>query len=385
MKPKIKIESSATVTINSLALEKKKKGERVFNLSAGEPMIDTPEIIKQAGINAINNNQTHYPPVAGLPELREGAVRWMNREYGADYGMKNVLLTAGGKFGLFLVLQAFVGAEDEVLIPAPYWVSYPAMVKIFGGVPRYLQTTQESGWKISADDLKGGISENTKILILNNGSNPTGVLYSKEELENILQIAKENNILVISDEVYSGLVYDDNEYVSATSFSEFNDNVLVIQSCSKNFAMTGWRVGFVFGDTEIIKTLTSLTSQSTSGVTSISQWAVVAALQNAEKIIPEIKTEMQKRRDIFISAFVKNFDVELDIPKCGLYCFITMSAFGIEEKDSLVFCERVLKEASVAMVPGIAFGCEGYVRCSFGESGEELEEALEKLSSCLRG
>ncbi|MFZ2189886.1 MAG: pyridoxal phosphate-dependent aminotransferase [Candidatus Magasanikiibacteriota bacterium] len=380
----IKIESSATVAINSLALQKRQAGERVYNLSVGEPMIDTPEVIKAGAIQALAENKTHYPPVFGLVELKNEAVKWFNKSFQANYNSDEVLVTVGGKFGIYLALQSLVKIGDEILIISPYWVSYPAMVKIFGGVPKIVETEAENDWKVSINDLQKQVSNKTKILILNNAGNPTGVLYDKVEIVNILKFAKENNLLVLSDEVYSGLVYDKQEFVSCASFAEYKDRLVVIQSCSKNLAMTGWRVGFVFAPVELIKTLTNLTSQSTSGVTSISQYSALAGLQNIDTIALEINKTMQKRRDWFVNAFNKLFKTNIKLPASSLYCFIPISAFGTDEIDSAGFCEQILSEANVAMVPGIAFGQEGYVRCSFGENIEELDQALLKLAEYLK-
>lgn len=384
MKTVITIEPSATVMINNLALLKRQAGERVYNLGAGEPMIDTSEIIKQAAIKALAENHTHYSPVAGIDELRQEAGQWMNQTCGSDYDLDNTLVTAGGKFGLFLALQSLLGVGDEVLIVAPYWVSYPIMAKIFGGVPVIVETGEDDGWKLEINKLKNYCSARSRILILNSASNPTGVLYSRKEIKEILAFAAEKNLFVISDEVYSGLVFDDNEHVSCASFPEHKDRVLVIQSCSKNFAMTGWRVGFVFGDKKLIKVLTSLTSQSTSGIATVSQWAAVAALQNFRTITASVREEMQKRRDVFLRVFAENFGVELEKPKSGLYCFMPLTAFGTKESDSVVFCKKILEEANVAMVPGMAFGQEGFVRCSFGEQPEELVLALKHLADYLK-
>lgn len=384
MKTAITIEPSATMMINGMAIQKRQAGERVYNLSAGEPMIDTSEIIKQAVIKALAENQTHYPPAAGIGELRQEASQWMNQTCGSDYDLDNTLVTAGGKFGLFLALQSLLQPGDEVLIIAPHWVSCPAMVKLFNGVPIIIETGAASGWKLEIKKLRNYCSARSRILILNNGSNPTGVLYNQEEIKEILAFAAENNLFVISDEVYSGLVFDNNEYVSCAFFPEYKDNVLVIQSCSKNFAMTGWRVGFVFGDKKLIKILTNLTSQSTSGVATVSQWAALIALQNFRAITTSIREEMQKRRDVFLNAFAENFGVELDKPKSGLYCFIPMTAFGTKERDSVAFCCNVLAEANVAMVPGVVFGQEGFVRCSFGEWPDELALALKHLADYFK-
>lgn len=387
----LKITPSATIAINTLALQKKQKGERVYNLCAGEPMIDTPEIIKQAALKALQENKTHYPPVAGILELRQEAVMWFNKNYNGDYRQANVLVSTGGKMGLYLLLQTLIAPGDEVLIISPYWVSYPAMAELFGGVPRIIETGEENNWRVDLVDLKKNYSAKSKVLIFNNGSNPTGILYSQEEIKKILAFAAEKNIFVISDEVYSGLTYDNQQFVSCAGFPEFKDNLAIIQSCSKNLAMTGWRVGFVFAPEEIIKILTDLTSQSTTGVATISQYAALAGLQNVEVLTAEIRNEMQKRRDVFVNELNKLFHPPIGEAGCaivklsaGLYAFVALKDLGVAETDSVAFCQRVLAETNVAIVPGAAFGKEGYVRFSFGERVEELKAGLEQLARYLK-
>lgn len=292
LRPVITIEPSATVVMNSLALQKKAKGERVYNLSAGEPMIPTPDVVIQAALLAMQQGKTHYPPVQGIPELLKVASSWINQTCQTTYELKNTIATCGGKFGIYALLQALLAPTEEVLIIAPYWVSYTGMVKIFGGVPKVVSTAPEKNWKVEVRDLENAYSEKTKLLILNNASNPTGTLYTKEELKEILDFAEKNNLIVISDEVYSGLVYTGQPYISCGSFEQYRERVFVIQSCSKSFAMTGWRVGFVFGDSGIIKVLTTLQGQSTTGTSIISQYAAVAAIENAKTITPAVNTAM---------------------------------------------------------------------------------------------
>lgn len=385
----VNVAPSASVAINTLALEKKAKGERVYNLAAGEPMVDTHPLVIEAAAKAMRDGKTHYPPVAGIPELREASVAWMNSTYGTRYEAKNSIVTCGGKFGIFALCHALLEHGDEVLIPAPYWVSYPGMVRLFGGVPKTVSTSESNEWKMTIENLESNVTPKTKLLILNNASNPTGVLYEKEELARILAWAKEKNLIVISDEVYSGLVYDEKTFVSCGAFQEYQDRVIVIQSCSKHFAMTGWRVGFVFGQPEVIKTLAMLQGQSTTGTASISQWAALAAMQNANSIVPAVRNAMQERRDVCSHAFQRTFGKPLRVPQSSLYFFVPLEMIHINTRDSSQAAMELLEKANIATVPGAAFGQEGYLRFSFGDTPDELTAAINALahfsSSASRG
>ncbi len=380
--PFMSVEPSATVAINSLALKQKALGKRIYNLSAGEPMVATHPLIMDAAKKAIDEGKTHYPPVSGIPELRHAATNWLNATYQTNYAAENCLITAGGKFGLYAFFQAAITPGDEVLMMAPYWVSYPAMVRLFGGVPKVVPSFPEQSWKVGPDDLEKNLSDKTKILVLNNGGNPTGILYTAKELHSLLAWAQEKKIMVISDEVYSGLTYDDHIFVSAASFPEFRNDLVVVQSCSKHFAMTGWRVGMVFAPLLIIEKLTMIQSQSTSGASSISQFAALAALNAATKIVPLVRQEMQARRDIFMRVFASSFH-SLSSPFAGLYLFAALQDLGVPTNDSVSFCYQALDQAGVAIVPGKAFGQEGYVRFSFGAEAGELETGLRHLTSFI--
>ena len=377
------VPASETITINTLAMQKRARGETVFNLSAGEPMLPIAPAIANATIKAIGEEKTHYPPIAGIPELRQAASKWMNEWYGSMLDVSNTLVVPGGKFGLFILFQALLKPGDEVIIPAPYWVSYPSMVKIFFGVPKIVTSTAKTGWKVTAKEVEKAITKKTKLLLLNNGGNPTGALYSATELKDIMAMAVKHGVLVISDEVYSGLVYDNKKYVSCGSFKEYKDNLIIIHSCSKSFAMTGLRVGFVFAAPEIVKALTGLVSQSTSGATTIAQWGALGGFQNAKKIIPKINKEMQKRRDIFMREFNKTFKQKLLPPASGLYAFISLKAMGHPGNDSGKFCQSAMEHANVAIIPGSAFGVEGYVRFSFGEDPKVLKAGINALAKYL--
>lgn len=384
IEPCIKIEPSATLTVKGLVLEKRRAGERVFNLSAGEPIINTDRKIIEASHQAMLEGKTYYSPVAGIPELREAVAKWMNDNYNTDFLSTDCVVTCGGKYGVNALVHSLVSLGEEVIIIAPYWVSYTSIVKLYGGTPVILETEEENGWKITPEKIDEVCNEKSKVLILNNASNPTGVLYSKDELEAILRLAKERDLIIISDEVYSSLVYDGKSYTSSGSFSEFKDNVIVVQSCSKIFAMTGWRIGFVFGSKEVVNIVKNLQGQSTSGTPTMGQWAAVEAFNEAERIIPAIRDEMEKRRNIFVETFNTLFFQKITPPSSSLYSFIPISAFGVKEINSVVFCKKVLEEICVAMVPGIAFGKEGYVRCSFGGREEDLVQALEVLAKYFK-
>lgn len=363
---------SATVAINSIAQQKSDAGIKVFNLSAGEPKLPPHPSIIAAVHDALTQGKTFYPPVGGVSELKALATAWMNQAYGCHFQEEQCLVVNGGKLGIYLLLQYLLQKDDEVIIASPFWVSYPAITKLFGGSPKIIETKEEEGWKISPASLKAACGKNAKILMLNNACNPTGALYSREELKALLTIASEHDLLVISDEVYSGLCFDNNRFVSCGEFAEFKEHVVLIQSCSKNFAMTGWRIGFVFAPLMLIKQLTSLLSQSTSGVTTISQWAAVAALKQGEELIAWVRDSMQHRRNVFLKAMHDCFGLTLSPPSAALYVFCGLSALGVTKLSSVEFCKQALISANVAVVPGLAFGQEGFIRFSFGASEDEL-------------
>lgn len=382
--PFTNIEPSATVAINSRAQQKQAAGQRVYNLSAGEPILPPHPTIIEGATTAIHSGKTLYPPIAGIPELRKAACDWMNKHYGTPYQIKNTLVTCGGKFGVFAACQALIKQGDQALIIAPYWVSYPEMVKLFGGMPRIIQTTEKNGWKIQLQQLQQFQDTNTiKLLLFNNAANPTGVLYTRDEISSILTWAKEKEVFVISDEVYSELAYDDHEYVSCGSFPEHRNHVVVIQSCSKHFAMTGWRVGFVFAPEDIINVLTMIQSQSTTGTSSISQWAALAAFQHASEIIPTVRHAMQTRRDVLMASLQELFNHSFPSPASALYMFIAMCDLGVDTNNSTEFCRRLIEEHNIAIVPGSAFGAEGYVRLSFGAPEKELQEAIAAFKAAI--
>ncbi len=382
--PVVIIAASATVAMNSLALQKKAAGERVYNLSAGEAILPPDELIIAAADEAVRAGKTLYPPVAGIPELRQSMAKWMNESYQTQYTAEQVLVTCGGKFGIYAFCQAFIQKGDEVILIAPYWTSYPDIVRIYGGSPVIVNTKEEDKWQVDPAELENAFTKKTKMIILNNAANPTGVFYHREALRQILDLAQRHNVLVMSDEVYSGLVYDGREFVSCASFPEYRDRTIVIQSCSKHFAMTGWRVGFVLAPEPVIKILAMLQGQSTSGTSSISQWAALAAVDNAAAIIPKARAAMQKRRDALIAACRTHLGMTVDAPASALYLFIALKQLGSAQTNSVKFCEELLDKANIATVPGSAFGQEGYIRLSFGVPEAELTEAAQALGQFIK-
>jgi len=378
------LSASATVTINAIAMKKRMNGEHVYNLAAGDPVLDNHQSIIKRAIRGTEKKLCPYPPVEGIPELRSLAAEWMNTSCLTQYTKENVLVTCGGKFALFAIVYALLQSNEEVLIPAPYWVSYPDIVKMAGGTSKIVPTYSENGWKVTAQDLLQQITKNSKMLIFNNACNPTGVLYTKQEISDILAIAKKFGLIVISDEVYSGLVYEELGFISCGSFPEHKERVLIVQSCSKNFGMTGWRVGFVLAPEHVIKRLAILQSQSTTGVSVISQWGAVGALENAEEVNSYVKGAMRKRRDLFVSTYHSLFPVPIENIQSALYAFVPLTSMGIQNMtDSVMFSERLIASDNIALVPGTAFGVDGYVRFAFSESEEAIYQALHVLKQAV--
>lgn len=363
------IPPSATVTISAIAHQKTKAGIHIYNFAVGDPVFPNHPVIFQAISKVLEEGYVPYAPVAGLPELRKLVAEWM----GAGYTIDNTLVCCGGKYAIFASLEVLLEPGDEVLIPIPYWVSYPDMVGLFNGVPVTIPSTKETDWKITGADIEKHLTKKTKVLIFNNPSNPSGAVYTREEVADILKAAKKGGLMVIADEVYSDLVYDGVEFVSCAAFPEHKDHVLIVQSCSKNFGMAGWRVGFAIGPTDLIKAMTAVQGQSTTGTSIISQYAAIGALENRATVARYLREEMKKRRDFFVKTYNDLFDEPIDKPSAAIYVFVKIGG------DSVKLCEKILNEANVAIVPGVAFGMEGYARFSFSEEEEEILKGLQAL------
>lgn len=368
----MRIELSGTVSVYSEVLSRRQSGERIYNFSAGDPQLPNHPIITQAAMSYLQRRQSPYPPVEGIPELREAAAKWLMTD------AHRIFVTPGGKFALYAILLTLLERGDEVLIAAPYWVSYPEIVKLAGGTPKILETHPENGWKLTPDMLLK--SKNAKVLLFNNACNPTGALYDKKEIQAILEAAQEVNLHVISDEVYSGLVYE-GEFVSCGAFPEHQKRVSLVQSCSKNLAMAGWRMGFAIVDETKAKDLKLVLAQTTTGSPAVCQWAACAAIENFDEVNSYVADAMKKRRDIFYTQFKKLFSLELEKPKSAIYAFIPLSIFS--KDDSIPFCHQAIDQAHVALVPGIYFGKEGYIRFAFSDTEENIVLGLQSLAQWL--
>jgi aspartate/methionine/tyrosine aminotransferase len=361
-----KIPAPASIAINALAKEKTQKGEKIFNLSAGEPAI---------------TKDMSYPSPQGMIELRHAAADWAKQELKTNFKPENVLITAGGKYGLYLSILALINDGDEVLIPSPYYVSYPQLVTLAGGKPVFVKTTQEKGWKLNIETAKKLCTKKTKLLIINNGSNPTGALYTDKEMKEIVNFARKKNLWIISDEVYSGFVYDNLNYASIGK----NENAIIVHSMSKNFAMPGLRIGFVFASEEMIKTLTILQSQTLTGVSTINQKQAINALKKSHKITPKIRKEMQKRRDTYIKTMWKYLRIKRPPPPAALYDLLPLSDLSPKDKsDDVKFCKTLLEKTGVALVPGSAFGAKGFVRIAFCAEKKDIKKGIKTLAKYLK-
>ncbi len=364
---------SATGVIQAAANQMRKKGAEVFNFGTGDPILPNHPAILEAAQEVVREKMSPYAPFAGTTELRQAAADWMNLRYGSVFETKETVVSCGGKFGIYAALQILLAQGEEVLIPAPYWVSYPEMVHLANAKPVIIPTSEKTNWKISAQEMRAHVTFKTRALLLNNACNPTGALYTRQEISDLLSVAKERNLMVISDEVYSEIVFDGAKFVSCASFPEHRSRVIVIESCSKNFAMAGWRVGFSFGPSEVIANMIALQSQSTSGTSLISQQAALGALRHADEVSSYVRKAMDRRRKLFFQTYNRLFQTTILPALSALYFFTPIG------KDSMKVCEKILNEAHAALVPGIGFGMEGYARFAFSEEECQLEKGLEAL------
>jgi len=378
-----KLSESLTIAISQKARELKAKGKDILAFSAGEPDFDTPNVIKEAAIKAINEGFTKYTAVAGIPELLEAIQTKLKRDNNLEYATNEIVVSNGAKQSLFNIFASILNEGDEVIIPAPFWVTYPELVKYHDGVPVTIETFEETGFKITAEMLKKAITPKTKALILTTPSNPTGSVYSKEELESLAEVLKGTDILVISDEMYEKLVYD-SEFTATASISEdMLKRTITVNGLSKSVAMTGWRFGYCASKIEELnKAMIKLQSQSTSNINSITQKAAIPALLGkADEDIEMMRKEFAKRRDFVYEEFNKIPGLSAAKPEGAFYIFVNHKEIS---NDSMDFALKLLEEKGVAVVPGVGFGSEGYFRFSFATSMENLKEGIKRIKEFVK-
>ncbi len=380
-----RLNESLTIAISSLARDLKAQGKDILSFSAGEPDFDTPKGIKDEAIRSINSGFTKYTQVSGINELKKAICEKLQRENALAYEPSEVIVCNGAKHALFNVFAALVDKGDEVIIPAPYWVTYPELTSYFGGKNVIIETSEENNFKITAKDLQSAITKKTKLLVLTSPSNPTGMVYSKDELESLYAVLKGTDIAVISDEIYEKLVYDNVAYTSAGAINaDALKRTITINGLSKSFAMTGWRVGYAATkDKELVKLMNNLQSQSTANINSIAQRASIPALNGDCNIDAENFIQaFQNRRNLAHKLINEIKSLEVRLPQGAFYLFINIKAIN---GDSMAFCKDLLEKQGVALVPGVAFGMEGYARFSFACGEEQIIEGIKRIESYVRG
>lgn len=376
------LSESITIAVTTLAQELRAAGKDVLSFSAGEPDFDTPQVIKDSAISAINNGFTKYTAVDGIPELKAAISQKLKRDNGLDYAPNQIIVSNGAKHSLFNLFQTTIQEGDEVIIPAPYWVTYPELVKYCGGSVVEIETNDKSGFKITAEQLKSAITPKTKMLILTSPSNPTGSVYTKEELSALADVLKGTNILVASDEMYEKLVYDC-EFTSAAAVSEdMYNRTITINGLSKSVAMTGWRFGYLAAkDTQLVKAMKKLQSQSTSNICSITQKAAITGLDgSADKDIEMMRKAFSSRRDEAVELFNSIEGISVMRPDGAFYLFVNITQI---ENDSMKFSKELLEETGVAVVPGLAFGTDGHFRFSFATDIESIREGISRIKTFI--
>jgi len=383
-----RIKPSPTLAVTQKARELKAAGKDVIGLGAGEPDFDTPENIKQAAIDAINRGETKYTAVDGTPKLKVAIVEKFKRENKLNYETKQISVGTGGKQIIYNAMMATVNPGDEVIIPAPYWVSYPDIVLLAGGNPIIIECSENENFKITPEKLKNSITSKTKWLILNSPSNPTGSCYSENEIKSLAKILIENKqVHILSDDIYEHITYGKFNFFTIAQINELKDRTLTMNGVSKSYAMTGWRIGYGAGPVEIIKAMAKIQSQSTTNPSSISQAAAVEALNGPQNFIMERSKEFQERRDFVVKSLNEIKDLSCINPDGAFYVFPNCSKClnKKDKKGKLLktdsdFVESLLENNGVAVVQGSAFGLEGYFRISYATSMQNLKNALKRIS-----
>ena len=373
---------SLTLSIDSKAKAMKSEGIDVCSFGAGEPDFDTPEHIKAAAIASLEAGFTKYTPSSGIPELRQAIAEKFLADNGLDYKPSQIIVSDGAKHSCYNAILATCQPGDEVIIPAPYWLSYPEMVRLAGADPVFVQTGEESGWKLTAEQFENAMTPRTKMIILNSPGNPTGAVYSRKELQAIAEVAAEEEILILSDEIYEKLVYEGAEHISIASLGrEYYDLSITVNGFSKSYAMTGWRLGYLAAPESIAKAIDSIQSHSTSNACSFAQKGAVAALKGDQQPVIDMRDEFNLRREYMLDRFAKMEHVSVVRPQGAFYVLVNISKLGLTSQN---FADRLLSKANVAVVPGIAFGDDRTVRFSYATSLDVIKKGMDRFEEFCR-
>ncbi len=384
------ISPSITLAITAKANELKSKGVDVVSFGAGEPDFNTPGNIMDAAIKAMHEGKTKYTPASGILELKKTICKKFKKDNQLDYAPSQIVVSTGAKQSLANTFLAILNPGDEVLIPIPYWVSYPELVKLADGVPVFVQTSKENSYKYTINDLKKYISSKTKAIIINSPNNPTGTIYSKDELMEIAEFAKENDLIIVSDEIYEKLIYDNNQHISIASLSEdAYERTIVINGVSKTYAMTGWRLGYCGCSEKIAKLMNSLQSHMTSNTNTITQYAAIEALNGPLEELNTMVNEFSDRRNLMIDKLESLENISLIKPNGAFYIMVDISKYlgtelnGQKINNSVDFAKILLDEEKVAVIPGSGFGLDEYIRLSYAASREKIEKGIGRISRFL--
>ncbi|MCT7963412.1 pyridoxal phosphate-dependent aminotransferase [Laspinema sp. D1] len=373
---------SLTLAIAAKAKAMKADGIDVCSFSAGEPDFDTPNHIKMAAEKALNAGKTKYGPAAGEPQLREAIAQKLKTHNNLDYSAKNVIVTNGGKHSLFNLMLALLDPGDEVIIPAPFWLSYPEMVTLAGGIPVIISTTAESGYKITHDQLRSACTPKTKLFILNSPSNPTGMVYSPDEIRALASVVVEQDILVVSDEIYEKILYNNAQHLSIGAVSEeVFKRTIISNGFAKAYSMTGWRIGYLAGNEELIQAASTIQSHSTSNVCTFAQYGAIAALESPQDCVQEMLAAFALRRVAVLERIRGMSCISCPEPEGAFYVFLNITKTGMK---SLKFCNALLESHQVAAIPGIAFGDDDCIRLSYATDLPTIEKGLDRLEKFLQ-
>jgi aspartate aminotransferase len=373
---------SLTLAIAAKAKAMKAEGIDVCSFSAGEPDFDTPAHIKAAAAQALESGKTKYGPAAGEPKLREAIARKLQSDNGLDYKAENVIVTNGGKHSLYNLMVALIDPGDEVIIPAPYWLSYPEMVTLVGGKPVIIQTDASTGYKITPEQLRAAITPKTKLFVLNSPSNPTGMVYTPEEIKALAQVVVDADIYVVSDEIYEKILYDGAQHISIGSLGkEIFERTLISNGFAKAYSMTGWRLGYLAGPVDIIKAASTIQGHSTSNVCTFAQYGAIAALESSQDCVEEMRQAFAQRRQVMLDRLNAIPGLSCPKPDGAFYLFPDISKTGLK---SLEFCDALIEAHQVAVIPGIAFGADNNIRLSYATDLATIEKGMDRLEKFVR-